>query len=518
VILSYRVILLPVFILLLLGFCLWTVISVDENGWAQVARVQLTGAVRTIRLLPGTAVKFAATAPTLLGCMIQDYRKVELRTQPNFVFLWLSRFTVFLGYAAFIQYIKLYIDSNLDWQGWLIGLGFSAEGVVGSESAATAAFGTIVGFFIIGGLFGSRAAGRLADRFGKKAVIGGGMVIAALADIPLVMTSNVWLAICCGVVIGMGWGAFISADWAFACTLMPKQKAGSYMGIWDISTLLPQVISPVLAGLLYQVVYAVYAGGAGFTFTLSTTGIPAENPAVAALGFKYVITSLLVYFAIGLWVLRAPAQPGGGAVPAPAGAALPVARRGRFACKVGLPFLPEVVLAHAAVEVVPGQRLIRRPLAKHVLTEVDAVLGQQPLPDAVVEVIAEQRLAGLHRGLDQVGQFASAAAQQRLDCRLAAVVPAQLHRPAESAQRVAQPLLLRGGQLRILERLPLQRGVGLGHQHAQTDAQLRFPIAALPRRLEDRLDGRRDRVHRVQRLAGEPAHEVQLEFVPTRRE
>lgn len=304
VLLSYRVILLPIFILLLLGFSLWTVLSVDEIGWAQVMRDKLTGAIRTIRLLPGTAVRFAATAPTLLGCMIHDYRKVELRTQSNFVFLWLSRFTVFLGYAAFIQYIKLYIDSNLDWQDWLISLGFNAEAISTSESAATAAFGAIVAFFIIGGLIGSRAAGPLADRFGKKTVIGAGMVVAALADIPLVMTSNVWMAIGCGIVIGLGWGAFISADWAFACTLMPKQKAGSYMGIWDISTLLPQVISPVLAGLLYQAVYAYYAGGAKFAFTLSTQGIPEDNPMAAALGFKYVITSLLVYFAIGLFVLR----------------------------------------------------------------------------------------------------------------------------------------------------------------------------------------------------------------------
>jgi MFS family permease len=220
------------------------------------------------------------------------------------VFLWLSRFTVFLGYAAFIQYVKLYVDSNLNWQDWLIGLGFSAEAIATSGSAATAAFGAIVTFFIIGGLVGSRVAGPLAERFGKKAVIGGGMIIAAIADIPLVMTSNVWLAVACGVVIGVGWGAFISADWAFACTLMPKQKAGSYMGIWDISTLLPQVISPVLAGLLYQAVYAYFAGRTGFAFTLSTAGIPAENPAAAALGFKWVITSLLVYFAIGLWILR----------------------------------------------------------------------------------------------------------------------------------------------------------------------------------------------------------------------
>jgi len=285
---GYRMVLLPLFLVLLIVFALWTAFSVDEHGWAQVARDKLLGAVRSIKLLPGTMVKFAATAPSLLGCMIHDYSKVKLREQPNFVYLWLSRFTVFLGYAAFIQYIKLHVKSNLAWREWLISLGVAEETALGM---ADVAFAVIMLLFIIGGIVGTILSAPLAERYGKKAVIGWGMVLAAVVDIPLVMTGNVWLAIICGIGIGIGWGAFISADWAFACTLMPKQKAGSYMGIWDISTLLPQVISPALAGILYQVVYARLATGP-------------EDTHAEAIAYKWVISSLLVYFAIGLWVLR----------------------------------------------------------------------------------------------------------------------------------------------------------------------------------------------------------------------
>jgi MFS family permease len=285
---GYRLVLLPLFLILLIVFALWTVFSIDEHGWAQVAREKLLGAVRSIKLLPGTTIKFAATAPSLLGCMIHDYSKVKLRSQPNFVYLWLSRFTVFLGYAAFIQYIKLHVKSNLAWREWLVSLGIYEETALGM---ADVAFAVIMLLFIIGGIVGTILSAPLAERYGKKAVIGWGMVLAAVVDIPLVMTGNVWLAIVCGIGIGIGWGAFISADWAFACTLMPKQKAGSYMGIWDISTLLPQVISPALAGVLYQVVYAQVATG------------PQDTQA-EAVAYKWVISSLLVYFAVGLWVLR----------------------------------------------------------------------------------------------------------------------------------------------------------------------------------------------------------------------
>ncbi len=287
-ILGYRTILLPAFIVLLGGFTLLTVLGVDEIGWLQNAREKLDGAVRTIRLMPGTVVKFAATAPSLFGCMVKDYLKVELRSKPTFVWLWVSRFIVYLGYAAFIQYIKLHVESNLDWHDWLTSLGVPADK---ADSMGMVAFAAIMILFILGGVVGTIASAPLAERYSKKWVIGWGMVLSALADIPLVLTSDVWVAVACGMCIGVGWGAFISADWAFACSLMPKGKAGTYMGIWDISTLLPQVISPVLAGAIYTAVYNAHK-------------VMAEDPLAEATAYRYVITALPVYFVLGLWVLR----------------------------------------------------------------------------------------------------------------------------------------------------------------------------------------------------------------------
>ena len=55
----------------------------------------------------------------------------------------------------------------------------------------------------------------------------------------VILAAVLWVA------LGIGWGAFIAADWAFACTLMPKQHAGTYMGVWDVTTLLPQVLAPI---------------------------------------------------------------------------------------------------------------------------------------------------------------------------------------------------------------------------------------------------------------------------------
>jgi len=51
------------------------------------------------------------------------------------------------------------------------------------------------------------------------------------------------------------------------------------------------VISPALAGALYQIIYGMFA-------------TQPDDATAEALAYKWVITSLLVYFAIGLWVLR----------------------------------------------------------------------------------------------------------------------------------------------------------------------------------------------------------------------
>jgi Na+/melibiose symporter-like transporter len=284
---GYGVLLLA-YLALLLGTAAVVVLGVDEQRWAQHARVQLDGAVRTLRLLPGLAIKFAHSAPTLLGCLIHDYRQVDLRRQPNFNWLAVSRFTIFLGYQTFLTYVAYYVESNLDGAGWLASLGVSGESAKHLEGAILPA---VLTFFILGGLVGTLLSAPLAERFRKKGVIGGGMVLAGIMVIPLICTSNVWIAVASGGLLGVGWGAFIAADWAFACTLMPKQKTGSFMGIWDVTTLLPQVLAPVIAAPVRDGI---------FNANLARLGERGAD----ALAIQWLYASILLYFIAGLVLLR----------------------------------------------------------------------------------------------------------------------------------------------------------------------------------------------------------------------
>jgi maltose/moltooligosaccharide transporter len=271
----------------LVATMLIVVLSVDETGWARHAAVKIEGAFREVAILPGTVVRFAKTAPTLLGSIIADYRKIELRSQSNLMFLWASRFLIYLGYVSFSSWIYFYAHYNLDGEEWLRSLGVAEEKIPGFSSMV---FPALLLVFILGGLAGNRASVPLSLRLGKKWVIAAGLVVGGTMLVPLILTHSVWVAMASGLAIGAGFFAFVAADWAFACTLMPKNKAGSYMGIWDVSTLLPQVIAPVIAGRIRDVVFGA---------NLSRLG----EAGAWALSNKWVFASILVWFALGLVVL-----------------------------------------------------------------------------------------------------------------------------------------------------------------------------------------------------------------------
>ena len=284
--------LLATYLLILLGLAAVTVLGSDEQRWSQAVREPVSGALRSLRLLPGVVVKFVKTAPTLLGCILHDYRQVDLRGQPNFTWLAASRFMIYLGYQTFLTYLAYYVGANLDTASWLAGLGLG-------EKYAAVALPAILLFFIIGGFAGNLLSAPLAETHGKKLTILLGMVLAGAMVVPLIFTHNVWVAVGCGSLMGCGWGAFISADWAFACTLMPKQKAGSYMGIWDVTTLLPQVLAPVVAAPIRDSIY-----NARVAQFITQLGEQAGQRAAEASAHQWLYATIIVYFIVGLLLLR----------------------------------------------------------------------------------------------------------------------------------------------------------------------------------------------------------------------
>lgn len=92
----------------------------------------------------------------------------------------------------------------------------------------------------------------LGDRVSKKSIMFVAMGLLAIGAILFanMKTSAAGPLEATAILVGIGWGAYYAVDWALACTLLPKGRAGALMAIWNIGSSGPQVLSPTIGGLL----------------------------------------------------------------------------------------------------------------------------------------------------------------------------------------------------------------------------------------------------------------------------
>lgn len=97
----------------------------------------------------------------------------------------------------------------------------------------------------------SIVAGRWSDAIGKKPVIYFAGAFTALAAGGFALTQNFALALLIGLIFGLGYGAFISVDWALATSVLPDEtKHARDMGIWHIALVFPQLFQGLFGTVL----------------------------------------------------------------------------------------------------------------------------------------------------------------------------------------------------------------------------------------------------------------------------
>jgi MFS family permease len=114
--------------------------------------------------------------------------------------------------------------------------------------------------FTLANVLGAGLAARPADRFDKRAVVlcANGLVAAGLAL--LALAPSVGWAFVAAAVAGIAWGGYFIADWALACTILPRSAMASSMSIWNIAATLPQIVAPALTAPIVERVNAALPG------------------------------------------------------------------------------------------------------------------------------------------------------------------------------------------------------------------------------------------------------------------
>lgn len=208
--------------------------AVGALGASFIANARVVGAALSALLL----VTFGVTATHVRGLTIEAAPEIQTRarvTRP-FVDLFISRVFVYVGFYTLLFNLFFYVQRVL--------------GAHTVDSAKQLTGILIVGFTIVGAA-GAALAARPSDRADKRlvATLGGGGFMLAL--IIFIASNAVMGAAAATVVAGIGWGAFLVADWAIACRILPPGAMASAMGVWNLAIVIPQVIAPALAAWLF---------------------------------------------------------------------------------------------------------------------------------------------------------------------------------------------------------------------------------------------------------------------------
>lgn len=181
---------------------------------------------------------------------------VDLLTKPSLrtlLIVSISRTIIHSGYYAFIPFFKYYLETILDPNSVPEFTTTSYEyaiDVVGPKVNGTIVGAMVFIMIIIGGLIGTLLIGRRSDTVDKRNLVWFSSGLAAGFLLLMLITSNFYLILLAGLGLGVGWGGFVTTDWAWACNLMPRGRTGAFMGVWDMTTLLPQVFAASLAGTI----------------------------------------------------------------------------------------------------------------------------------------------------------------------------------------------------------------------------------------------------------------------------
>jgi MFS family permease len=171
---------------------------------------------------------------------------ISPRAHPDFAWAWLTRFLVNLGNALGLLYLLYFLQDVL---------GFTSNEAENRVFSLTAIYaGTLVLTTVVFGAW--------SDRLGRRKVfvIWSGLV-AASASLLLGAGQSWPMSVAAAAVMGCSYGIYTSVDFALITEVLPgAEDRAKDLGVINIANALPQVVAPVLAGVLLAVVEAT--GGA----------------------------------------------------------------------------------------------------------------------------------------------------------------------------------------------------------------------------------------------------------------
>jgi MFS family permease len=178
-----------------------------------------------------------------------------LRHEP-FRVVFAARALVMIGLTLFLTYIEYYLAA------------------INGATTFVGATVAIALLALFGALVSSLALGIASDRVPRvRIVVAANLAMAAAAWIFVFAPAQFPLAPL-GILFGLGYGAYLSVDWALAIDSLPGQTSSARdLGIFTVSINLPSLIAPALGGVVIVLANVAGIGSLAYRLVFSLAAI-----------------------------------------------------------------------------------------------------------------------------------------------------------------------------------------------------------------------------------------------------
>lgn len=189
---------------------------------------------------------------------------VDVRSNIDFFWLSLSRAVTNLGFYLFLEVLFFFLKYSLR--------------VSDPERDSMLLMLPAIGAAILSSI----PSGILSDRLGRRNLIFIAQFLMAAACCIFVFAPNITWAYIAGIPAGLAYGVFTAVEWALACNLLPKAEAARYLGVWNASAVVPQILAFPLGGAVGSAI----------------------STAVPGLGWRVDFAITVVCCLVGAWLLK----------------------------------------------------------------------------------------------------------------------------------------------------------------------------------------------------------------------